>query len=106
MWKTRNGYYFACITAHFFDNSYNYTSLVISFRKFSKRHLSQNIETFIKNELEKLEIESKVRAITTDNANDIKSAASKITYRFPCIAHNLNLIIKNSLKLWGRNVRR
>ena len=102
MWKNRSGYYFLCLTAHFFDKEFNYYSLVVSFRRFHSRHLSDNIETFIKSEITKLNIQHKIRSITTDSGSDMKRAGGLITTRLSCINHDLNLILKNGFRLWSK----
>lgn len=38
-------------------------------------------------------------SITTDGGSDVKAAAENVSTRFACICHNLNLIVKNGLKL-------
>ena len=104
LWRNRNLTHFLCLTAHFFDKNFKYFSIVIAFRKFSTRHTAVNLEEFIRTELGLLEIPiEKVISITSDNGSDIKKAASSLTTRFSCFAHNLNLIVKNSLGLWKPN---
>ena len=75
LWKNRNGANFMCLTCHFLDDNFNFHSLVISFRRFYRRHLSDEIiyELKIINELFNIGILQKCVAIKTDNASDIKS---------------------------------
>ena len=95
------------ITAHFFDKRYNYHSIRIAYKKFSGQHTSDKIEEFIRYELEELQVPiEKILTITTDSGSDIKSAGSKIGTRFACICHHLNLIVKNSLKLFSSTTLR
>ena len=65
-WTNTRRTHFLCITAHFFDD-YEYKSIVISFRRFVGRTLAYRIRIFIRKELQKLNISSKIRSITTDN---------------------------------------
>lgn len=106
MWKNRNGSYYLSLTGHFFDTDLETVSLNLAFRRFYGRQLSTRLETFILNEITKLDISEKVVSITTDNAADIKSAGSRITDRFSCMAHNINLILKNGLGLWKKKYLR
>ena len=77
--------------------------MVVSFRKFSVSHTSKNITEFINKELESLAILDKIISITTDNEATVVAACSKLgdkVKRISCFNHNLNLIVKNGLKLW------
>ena len=95
MWKNKHPTYYFGLTVHFFDENFNYISLIIGFRKFMSRHLSVKISNFIKYELNKLEILKQIVAITSDNGSDIKAACNKdFGVRFSCFCHNLNLTVK------------
>ena len=77
--------------------------MVLSFRKFAKSHSASNIAVFIQKELNKLNIIDQVVSITTDNEATVALAGSNINEglkRISCLCHNLNLAIKNELKLW------
>lgn len=102
MWKNRNGSNYLCLTGHYFDSNFELVSLVLAFKRFYGRHFSNRINNFITKEINKLNIASKLVGITTDNAADIKAATSNITERFSCVAHNLNLVLKNGLGLWKK----
>ena len=70
----------------------------MSFLKFSK---AQNITNFIEIELNKLNIFHKVVSITTDNESAAAGSNININLkRISCMCHNLNLAVKNGLKLW------
>ena len=104
LWQKRNATHFLTLTAHFFDPNHEYVSLIVSFRRFKGQKLSERLKEYIKLELIRLEIEGKVVSITTDSGADIKKATSGDDFgiRIPCLAHKLNLTIKNSLKLWSK----
>ena len=65
-WSNNRRSHFVCITAHFYDD-FEYRSIIISFRRFIGRTLAFRMRFFIRNELLKLNISSKIRSITTDN---------------------------------------
>ena len=49
--------------------------------------------------MEKLDIQSKVVGVCTDNGSDIKKAALEgFKERFACLAHNINLTISKGNK--------
>lgn len=105
LWKNRSDTHFLCLTAHFLDNKYNLVSVIIGFRRFKQRHTAINIKAFIEKEFDNLGIKDKVKYIVSDNGSDIKKATSNMSNnckRFSCLAHNLNLAIKNGLLLWNK----
>ncbi|CAF4614871.1 unnamed protein product, partial [Rotaria socialis] len=66
-------------------------------------HYSDRIEQFISHEIEKLNIEAKIRSITTDNGADIRLAAQnqlKFGTRISCLIHVLNLVVQNGMWLF------
>jgi hypothetical protein len=105
LWKNRRSEYFLSLTGHFFDSELNFHSLILAFRKFNSSHTSQKLKKFIICELKNLGILEKVISITTDNEASIKLACSEVSStskRYSCMAHNLNLCIKNGLRLWTK----
>ena len=102
LWKNKKREYFLTIIAHYLVKSFCYRSIVISFRKFYDRHYSQMIEAFLIKELDTLSIRAKIVSTTTDNEATMARTCRAIALRFPCLAHFLNLIVKNGLQLWKR----
>ncbi|CAF0817450.1 unnamed protein product [Rotaria sordida] len=104
LWMNSRRHHFLVITAHYYNEHYETFSDVISFRSFRGRHLSARLKKFIFHEIKKLEIESKIFSITTDNGSDIKSATSSQEFgiRFSCDAHNINRTISTGLDLWKK----
>ncbi|CAF1298723.1 unnamed protein product [Adineta steineri] len=104
LWMNSRRNHFLVITAHYYDENYQTFSNVISFRSFRGRHLASRLKKFILNEIKKLNIESKIFSITTDNGSDIKSATSSSEFgiRFSCDAHNINRTISTGLNLWEK----
>jgi hypothetical protein len=98
VWKSKQLTYFLALTAHYLDKNFKQRSIIIGFRKFIGRHLSNRIHNFIKKEIANLKIEESIRYITTDNAADIRCATLNIASRISCFCHNLNLILKSILK--------
>ena len=90
------------ITAHYLDEHHQHLSDIISFRCFHDRHLSSRLKPFILNEIRKLNIQSKIVSITTNNGSDIRAATSGYEFdvRFSCDAHNINQTISTGLGLW------
>ena len=108
LWMSPQRHHFLAITAHYHDENYRMFSNVISFRSFRGRHLSPQLKKFIINEIRKLNIESKIFSVTTDNGSDIKSATSSDEFgiRFSCDAHNINRLISTGFDLWKKTSKR
>ncbi|CAF4098315.1 unnamed protein product, partial [Rotaria sordida] len=101
VWKSSTRAYYICITAHYTDEQYRSKSFVLAFRRFLGSHTKERLQLFILNEIKKLNIEKKVRGITTDNGPDIRAATSNIGlgFRLSCVVHLLNSTVKNGLWL-------
>ncbi|CAF4007827.1 unnamed protein product, partial [Rotaria sp. Silwood1] len=101
VWKSSTRAYYICITAHYTDEQYKSKSFVLAFRRFLGSHTKGRLQLFILNEIKKLNIEKKVRGITTDNGPDIRAATSSIGlgFRLSCVVHLLNSTVKNGLWL-------
>lgn len=91
------------LTVHTFNRLFQPVALVLGFHHFNCSHLGTNIKAYIKFELDRFGLEKKLFAgIVTDNGRDIKSATAAADFGLPysCVAHTLNLVLKNSLCLW------
>ncbi|CAF2047524.1 unnamed protein product [Rotaria magnacalcarata] len=99
VWKSSNNEFFICLTCHFLISSYANESFILSFRRFDDKHTGQKFRSFINNELQKMNLRLKVSSIATDDDSDIKSATLGTAFgrRLSCVAHNLNLVVKNAL---------
>ncbi|CAF1314434.1 unnamed protein product [Didymodactylos carnosus] len=104
VWKNNARTHFICLTAHYYDENYKYVSRIIGFRRLRGQHLAIRLRRFIRYEIEKLQITSKIRSITTDKGSDINCAANTLEFgtKTSCLAHNLNLVISNGLWLWKK----
>ena len=93
---------YICLTGHVLNKTYKSIPIVLGFRHFSGPHRSKNIKNYIVYEIKQLQIEDKVCGIVSDNGRDVKKAINDIKFdlRFSCIAHNINLAVKNGLDLF------
>ncbi|CAF4093339.1 unnamed protein product [Adineta steineri] len=104
VWKNSTDDYFICLTCHYFTESLENKSLVLSFRRFPDKHSAQKFRSFIYNELKKMDLLDKIQSITTDGGPDIKSATQggEFGMRISCTVHNLNLVVKKALWLFDK----
>ncbi|CAF3815580.1 unnamed protein product, partial [Rotaria sp. Silwood1] len=104
LWMNSRRHHFLVIIAHYYNEHYETFSDVISFRSFRGRHLSARLKKLIIRKIKKLEIETKIFSITTDNGSDIKSITSSQEFgiRSSCNAHNINRTISTGLDLWKK----
>lgn len=89
------------LTGHYLDDHHQSKTFMLAFRRFLGSHAKERLHRFILNEFKKLNIESKIRSITTDNGPDIRAATSNMDVgsRLSCVVHLLNLTVKNGLWL-------
>ncbi|CAG8790040.1 26830_t:CDS:2, partial [Dentiscutata erythropus] len=112
VWTSLQQLEYLTITAYFLDEKWNLISLLISFELLSYPHTGANIGNCIKTVTDNYLITTKIQTITLDNAslNDvaicklINSASQdlinikKELFHNHCLAHILNLIVKDRLK--------
>ena len=97
-WTSNATESYTTITAHYIDGDWKQKSKVLSTRSEGKTHTSENLAQELLDCFKEFEIEDKVNYIVTDNASNITKAASQLKTHHPCLAHTLNLAVKDALK--------
>ena len=92
---------YTTITAHYIDQEWALNSKVLCTRSNGKAHTSPNLSAELSTCFKEFGIEGKVAYIVTDNAPNIVKAAADLTSQHPCLAHTLNLAVKDALKETG-----
>ena len=100
LWENKQNRYFLTLVAHFFTKDYKLKSIVLSIHKFPR--LATNITEFIESELKKINIFDKIVSITTNN--ELTFNVNKKIEKISCLCQNLNIVVKNGLKLWLKPV--
>ena len=100
-WTSHATQSYTTITAHYIDTEWKQKSKVLYTRSNGKAHTSANLEDEMKSCFVEFGIENKVNFIVTDNASNITKAASDLKTNHPCLAHTLNLAVKDALKETG-----
>lgn len=86
-------------TVHFIDDNWENKKSVLSVSQFDEKHTAENILQNFEQIKKQWEIEEKLMFITSDNAFNVTKACKGLNiFTNGCFAHQLNLIIKNSLQ--------
>ncbi|XP_055644650.1 E3 SUMO-protein ligase ZBED1-like [Toxorhynchites rutilus septentrionalis] len=97
-WTNINNMSFYALTAHFIDRCGTLKSYLLECSEFNEKHTGENIASWIAQVLKTFNIDFKITAIVTDNAANMKSAASILNIRnVSCYAHSLNLAVQNAI---------
>lgn len=86
------------ITCHFVED-YKMFSCLLDCFQFTERHTADNLADELLRIAREWQVTDKVVACVSDNASNITLAIRKTGWlNVPCLAHNLNLIVKDGLK--------
>ncbi|XP_049300633.1 E3 SUMO-protein ligase ZBED1-like [Anopheles funestus] len=98
-WTSINNDNFCAVTAHFINNKYELCSYLLECSDFSITHTGKNIADWITTVTNTFEISDKLFTLVTDNATNMKSAATILNLsHLPCGAHTLNLVVQRGLQ--------
>lgn len=103
-WCNKSSKSFLCLTAHYFDQEFEYKSTVLSFSAFHERHISIRVANTIQELLEEYKIHQKLICITTDGASNMKAMAKHLNVNNTswvwCFVHRLHLVVNHALGFW------
>lgn len=86
------------VTCHFIDN-WQMQEFLLETSCFPGQHTADNISLELKRITDEWAITQKVIAVVTDNGANMVSAVHKAGWmHYPCIAHTLNLLVKDGMK--------
>lgn len=103
-WTSINTVSFIGVTAHFLDKNFNLHSVLLDCSSFDLRHTTENLAADLQRVCKKWKIENKVLFAVSDNAANIQKAIQSIGWKhMGCVAHTINLLVKDSLK--GAEIR-
>lgn len=99
MWTSDSGKAYLSVTVHFVYGSI-LQSFTLSTTEIAKDHTSNNITDALKSIFTEWGILDKIVACVTDNASTMKKAIADLQKRnIFCIAHTLNLAVKDSIPM-------
>jgi hypothetical protein len=114
IWTSKNHLPILAIIGHWLTEDFKYQEKVLEFTELHGIHSGENLATAVQCTLSELDLESKVIAITGDNASNNEVMASELYHALKesspeiqfhgvdsyirCLAHILNLIVKDILR--------
>ncbi|XP_073525533.1 E3 SUMO-protein ligase ZBED1-like [Phyllobates terribilis] len=97
-WTSRATTSFMSVTCHFIDN-YKMVSCLLDCFEFTDKHTSENLADELLRVAKEWGVESKVICCVTDNAANITKAIKNPKWNHhPCLAHTINLMVRDALK--------
>ncbi len=98
MWTSRSNTPFMTVTAHYLDENNNLTRKVLGCERFTGRHTSEHIQERLQGMIKDYDMETKIVAVTSDNANNVvRAIVDTDLANVPCYAHKLNLCAQDCL---------
>lgn len=99
MWTSRATEAFITVTCHIIDENWKMQTYVLETSSFSERHSADNICSTLRRIAAEWGITDKIKAVVTDNGANMVAAVRKAGWtHYPCFAHTLNLVVKDSIK--------
>jgi hypothetical protein len=102
---------FMAITGYFLDQNWDYREVLLGFSPLEGTHTGLNLGSVLTDTLQKYQILDRIMAITTDNASNNQTMITSIQashpntpfIRIPCLAHVIQLCLKQLLGKIGGN---
>ncbi|XP_041722424.2 zinc finger BED domain-containing protein 4-like [Coregonus clupeaformis] len=98
-WTSRTTCSFMSVTCHFIED-YKMTSCLLDCFEFTDRHTAENLAVELLRVAKEWQVEDKVVCCVSDNAANITKAIKVLKWtHHPCLAHTLNLVVRDALKV-------
>ncbi|XP_051241559.1 E3 SUMO-protein ligase ZBED1-like [Dicentrarchus labrax] len=98
-WTSRTTTSYMSVTCHFIER-YKMVSCLLDCFEFSDRHTSENLAEQLLKVAKEWDVENKVVCCVSDNAANITKAIKTLKWtHHPCLAHTINLIVRDALKV-------
>lgn len=99
LWTARDRQGYIGITCSFINKEFELQEIMLACQYMEYPHTSQNIAQTIMSLISEWGLEKKFICITTDNGSNMVAASKLLpnTFRIPCAAHTLNLVVSRGL---------
>lgn len=98
-WTSRTTCSYMSVTCHFIEN-FKMTSCLLDCFEFAERHTAENLAEELLRVAKEWQVDGKVVCCVTDNAANITKAIKILQWtHHPCLAHTINLMVKDALKV-------
>jgi len=98
-WTSRTTTSYLSVTCHFVE-SYKMVSCLLDCFEFSDRHTSDNLAEELLKVAKEWGVDNKVVCCVSDNAANITKAIKTLKWtHHPCLAHTINLFVRDALKV-------
>lgn len=99
MWTSTATEAYLTVSCHIIDENWQMLAYVLETCSVSGQHTADNICSQLTRIAEEWSISEKIQAVVTDNGANMVAAVRKAGWsHYPCFAHTLNLVVKDSLK--------
>ncbi|XP_078436624.1 putative transcriptional regulator tpeD [Wolffia australiana] len=111
-WTSRNNLSLQRVTAHWIDDDWKLCDLLLAIRRIKGSHYGPNLVRLVVEVAYEYGIESKLCAITSDNASNNRTMMASIVDQLktvnpqftmdrhvPCVAHVLNLVVQSGMRI-------
>lgn len=98
-WTSRVTTSYMSVTCHFIED-FSMSSCLLDCFEFSDRHTSENLAEELLRVAREWQVDGKVVCCVSDNAANITKAMKMLKWtHHPCLAHTINLIVRDALKV-------
>lgn len=98
-WTSRVTTSYMSVTCHFIED-FSMSSCLLDCFEFSDRHTSENLAEELLRVAREWQVDGKVVCCVSDNAANITKAMKMFKWtHHPCLAHTINLIVRDALKV-------